>query len=176
MRKNSILIICMFIAAGLYLRAQNVADIERNWHQWRGPYMTGVSPAGDPPIEWSETKNVKWKTAIPGKGHSTPIIWENKIYISTSDGILIIDVSNPKNPEFISQTILGKYSHILEVSNGYAYSELYNKVSITNLNDPVNPKSVIDYYAHSSISSIAVNDDAVYVASNDLYSFSACSK
>lgn len=48
----------------------------QNWHQWRGPDANGVSPTGDPPIEWDQTRNVKWKAEIPGHGKSTPIIWE----------------------------------------------------------------------------------------------------
>jgi outer membrane protein assembly factor BamB len=84
MRKSAVLIIGLFIAAGFYLGAQNAADVEKNWHQWRGPYMTGVSPDGDPPIEWNETHNVKWKTPIPGKGHATPIVWEDKIFVLTA--------------------------------------------------------------------------------------------
>lgn len=84
MKKSAILVGCLFVVAGLYLQAQSASDIEKNWHQWRGPFMTGLSPDGDPPIEWGETKNVKWKTAIPGKGHSTPIIWGDKIFILTA--------------------------------------------------------------------------------------------
>ena len=59
-------------------RAQN------NWPQWRGPNGTGAIEKGDPPIEFSETKNLKWKTAIPGKGHATPIVWEDNIILQTA--------------------------------------------------------------------------------------------
>ena len=54
------------------------------WPQWRGPLGTGVAPSGDPPIEWSEDKNVHWKIAIPGKGHSTPIIWGDRVFITSA--------------------------------------------------------------------------------------------
>jgi outer membrane protein assembly factor BamB len=54
------------------------------WPQWRGPLATGVSPHADPPIEWSETKNVRWKVALPGKGHSTPVIWGNRVFVTTA--------------------------------------------------------------------------------------------
>lgn len=57
---------------------------KKNWPQWRGPNENGVAPMGNPPIEWSETKNVKWKIEIPGKGHATPIIWEDKIFVQTA--------------------------------------------------------------------------------------------
>ena len=57
---------------------------ESNWPQWRGPLGTGVAPNADPPVEWSETKNIRWKVALPGKGHSTPIVWRDRIYLTTA--------------------------------------------------------------------------------------------
>jgi len=57
---------------------------DTNWPQWRGPLGTGVSPTGDPPVEFSETKNVRWKIPIPGKGHSTPVIWGEQIYLTAA--------------------------------------------------------------------------------------------
>lgn len=57
---------------------------DQNWAQWRGPLGTGAAPDADPPIEWSETKNVRWKTVLPGKGHSTPIVWGNRLFLTTA--------------------------------------------------------------------------------------------
>ena len=67
------------------LTAQNInSEHEKYWPQWRGPYANGVSPNGNPPIEWSENKNVQWKIEIPGRGHATPVIWGDQIFISTA--------------------------------------------------------------------------------------------
>jgi outer membrane protein assembly factor BamB len=55
-----------------------------NWPAWRGPLATGASPDANPPIEWSETKNVKWKVAVPGRGSATPIVWEHQIFLLTA--------------------------------------------------------------------------------------------
>ncbi len=55
-----------------------------DWPQWRGPQANGVTATATPPVEWSETKNVKWKVKVPGKGHSTPIILGDKIYLTTA--------------------------------------------------------------------------------------------
>lgn len=55
-----------------------------NWPQWRGPLGTGAALKGNPPIEFSETQNLKWKTEIPGKGNATPIVWEDKIIVQTA--------------------------------------------------------------------------------------------
>lgn len=55
-----------------------------NWTQWRGPLGTGESPSAKPPVRWSETENLRWKTAIPGRGHSTPIVWQDHVFVTTA--------------------------------------------------------------------------------------------
>ncbi len=59
-------------------------NFENNWHHWRGPHVTGAAVNANPPTTWSETANIRWKVRIPGMGHATPIIWEDKIYIQTA--------------------------------------------------------------------------------------------
>ena len=63
-------------------------EIESNnqayWPHWRGPQATGVSPSGNPPVKWDENKNIRWKTVLPGKGHATPIIWGETIFVTTA--------------------------------------------------------------------------------------------
>ena len=46
--------------------------------------MTGVSRTAKPPIEWSETKNIKWKVEIPGRGSSSPVVWNDRVYLLTA--------------------------------------------------------------------------------------------
>ncbi len=55
-----------------------------NWAQWRGPLNSGVSESAQPPLTWSETENIKWKVAIDGNGTSTPIIWDEKVFVLTA--------------------------------------------------------------------------------------------
>jgi outer membrane protein assembly factor BamB len=69
---NLVLLACVSTT----LCAQNNA-----WPQWRGPLGIGVAPTANPPLKWSETENVKWKVAIPGKGTSTPAVWNDKIFV-----------------------------------------------------------------------------------------------
>ena len=52
-----------------------------SWPQWRGPLATGVSPTAEPPTEWSETKNIRWKVELPGYGSASPIVWDDHIFI-----------------------------------------------------------------------------------------------
>jgi hypothetical protein len=56
---------------------------KNNWSQWRGPEGNGVSSETNVPAEWSDTKNIKWKTPIPGRGHSSPVVWGNRIFLTT---------------------------------------------------------------------------------------------
>lgn len=55
------------------------------WGQWRGPLATGAAPKADPPVEWSETKNIRWKTKLPGLGHSSPVVWGSLVFVTTAE-------------------------------------------------------------------------------------------
>jgi hypothetical protein len=71
------------VAAAFVLapRAATNTPAERFWPQWRGPYATGVSKLATPPTEWSESKNVRWKTEIPGRGSASPVVWGDKVFV-----------------------------------------------------------------------------------------------
>jgi hypothetical protein len=71
------------ISSAAFAQLPNSAALD-NWPQWRGPLSSGVAPHGDPPTEWSETKNVKWKIKVPGDSTATPIIWGDKIFLTTA--------------------------------------------------------------------------------------------
>lgn len=58
-----------------------------NWPQWRGPTADGHSSETGLPASWSATENVLWKTPLPGLGTSTPIIWGDKIFVTSQLGI-----------------------------------------------------------------------------------------
>ena len=60
------------------------ADSDSYWPQWRGPLASGASLNANPPVEWSETKNVKWKVALPGAGTATPVVWGDRVFILTA--------------------------------------------------------------------------------------------
>ena len=57
---------------------------DRFWPQWRGPHATGVSKTATPPLEWSDTKNIRWKVEIPGRGSASPIVWGDRVYVLTA--------------------------------------------------------------------------------------------
>ena len=52
------------------------------WPTWRGPAGDGISPEKEIPLTWSATENVKWKTPLPEPGDSSPIVWDDKIFVT----------------------------------------------------------------------------------------------
>jgi len=61
------------------------ADAE-NWPGFRGPQASGVSTDKNPPAKWSDSENLKWKTALPGPGSSSPIVWGDKVFVTCYSG------------------------------------------------------------------------------------------
>ncbi|MGA2067077.1 MAG: PQQ-binding-like beta-propeller repeat protein [Thermoguttaceae bacterium] len=81
------------VLASLEAPAEDSAD----WPRWRGPRDNGSTTAGVYPVKWDATANVLWKTALPGKGSSTPIVWKRRIYLTApvegKDALLAFDWS-----------------------------------------------------------------------------------
>ena len=55
-----------------------------NWPQFRGPGATGISEGKGLPVSWSSEKNVVWKVDIPGRGWSSPVVWGDKVFLTTA--------------------------------------------------------------------------------------------
>src|SRR5262245_32161362 len=68
----------------LWLAACGAASSSESWPQFRGPDGNGVATGTDIAWQWSEKENVRWKTAIPGKGFSSPVILSNQIWMTTA--------------------------------------------------------------------------------------------
>ena len=86
--------------------AQSAEQAAANWHQWRGPDATGVSRTATPPVSWSETNNVKWKTPIDGTGRGGPIVWNDRVFLVSAiktdrvDSDLVPPEKQPKSNFF----------------------------------------------------------------------------
>jgi outer membrane protein assembly factor BamB len=97
----------VIVLLALYVSIAHAADPLDNWGQWRGPLADGTAPRGNPPVEWSKDKNIKWKTPLASKGSATPIVWGDQVFVP-----VVIDTgraadanSLPKpNPQFEKKT------------------------------------------------------------------------
>jgi outer membrane protein assembly factor BamB len=56
-----------------------------NWPQWRGPTGQGISQESDVPLRWSASENVKWKVKLPAQGNSTPIVWGDRVFLTSAE-------------------------------------------------------------------------------------------
>jgi outer membrane protein assembly factor BamB len=96
LRTTSLLGTLLIAIASTPCKAQQVIDPEaKNWHHWRGPLANGVAPRGNPPITWSESENILWKVPIEGYGKSTPIIWDDKVFLLTAIDTNKVDANLP---------------------------------------------------------------------------------
>ncbi len=80
-RLKAVAALSCLLAGVAAARGDTAPDLSRAWAQWRGPMADGVAPDADPPVEWSETKNVRWKVPLPGKGHSSPIVAGDRVFL-----------------------------------------------------------------------------------------------
>ncbi|QDT26974.1 outer membrane biogenesis protein BamB [Gimesia panareensis] len=72
-------------ASGVSLSDSDVPDLSRSWPGWRGPERNGHAPDQDLPVQWNESKNVLWRTDIPGRGHSSPVVIGDQVLLATAD-------------------------------------------------------------------------------------------
>ncbi len=58
---------------------------EEDWPWWRGAHRNGHTQAADVPLEWSESRNIVWRTDLPGRGHASPVIVGDRIFLPTAE-------------------------------------------------------------------------------------------
>lgn len=92
------------VIVSFFLSIQAFAE---DWPEFRGPTGQGISDERGLPLTWSESKNVKWKTAIPGKGWSSPAILGDRIWLTTAtdDGKSLRAICVDRNSGAITQNI-----------------------------------------------------------------------
>ena len=95
--KHSVLPLALFLLANIHAQdADILPDQIDYWPQWRGPQASGVAPTAHPPLEWSETRNIKWKIDLPGKGSSSPIVWGDYVFVTAALPSGSGDVNGPR--------------------------------------------------------------------------------
>src|SRR5206468_7155586 len=82
-RSLSLLILVLLLSRGDTRSFGSTASNDGDWPRWRGPFETGMA-RGDAPTTWSDSKNIKWKIPIPGRGHSSPVLWGDQIFVTTA--------------------------------------------------------------------------------------------
>ena len=76
--------VCFAAACSVVVQAGEI--LERDWPWWRGPECNGIAhPDQNPPMTWSESENIAWKSPIPGRGHGSPIVVGDRVLLTAAD-------------------------------------------------------------------------------------------
>ncbi len=120
-------IVCLGLFA-LSLLAAPLPCLAENWGRWRGPRGDGTSAEKNVPTVWDgETgKNIRWKTEIPGQGHASPIVWNDRVYQVTckresTERVLMCLDADTGNPKW-ERTVLKSKLETKHRLNSYASS------------------------------------------------------
>jgi outer membrane protein assembly factor BamB len=113
------------------------------WPQWRGPHANGSTAVGEYPVKW-DADHVRWKVKLPGKGSSSPIVWADRIYLTTpaegQDAVMAFDFSGqtlwqtklgPESPP--KHRTLGSSSNASPVTDGEALYVYFKSGTLASL-------------------------------------------
>ena len=117
LKNGATVLICLLF---LTIIASSFAE---NWPQWRGPRNDGTSRETDVPIHWSRTENVKWRFLLPGEGASTPVVWNDNIFLTSAEGDALVLLCISTDGELRWKRTLGQGNRVVRGGEGnYAAS------------------------------------------------------
>lgn len=104
MKLMSVLAVAVLIP--LTVNGADEATVAQDWLRFRGDNGAGISPCGQtPPIQWSETRNLRWKVDLPGPGSSSPIVVGDRVFVTCWSGYAV-DRGNPGQQEDLRRHLL----------------------------------------------------------------------
>ncbi len=113
-----------FLGGLLVLACGAGAALAEHWPSWRGLEYDGVSREQNLPTEWSETRNLAWKTALPGMGGSTPAIWGERIFLTSGhDKNLVLLCINTKGEILWERSLAGSTRDVVKREGGIQANE-----------------------------------------------------
>src|SRR5262245_6540217 len=128
-------VLCLAAGSTLVCRGEN-------WPHWRGPEFNGGTGEKNLPADFSKTENVKWLAALPGTSAATPIIWEDKVFISSAD-----DKTKTLRALCLDR-VSGKELWNQEVAVGFGFDERSNFASPSAVTDG---KVVVYLYGNGNL-------------------------
>ena len=137
----------LIAVALLFFEAESTVANE-SWTEFRGPTGQGHSTADNLPVEWSETSNVRWKTSIPGEGHSSPVILGNRIWLTTA---IVEKLSAEEKAERLKGNRMAKQLNLARrvslraVCVNRADGKLLYNIELFDVEDPIPVHSLNSY-------------------------------
>lgn len=109
------------ILAVIFLSVAGVAAAE-NWPHWRGPRNDGTSLETGLPIQWSSTENVLWRLPLPGAAGATPVVWDDRIFLTSAEGSDLVLLCIGTDGELLWKRTLGTGNRNVHGGEGNAAS------------------------------------------------------
>ncbi|QDU62198.1 outer membrane biogenesis protein BamB [Planctomycetes bacterium Pan216] len=107
------------LALVLTLVGTSLAD---NWPAWRGPQRDGISKESNPPTTWSKTDNVRWRLPLPGPAGSTPIVWGERIFLTSAEGNATVLLCVDTDGKILWKRPLGEGNKVVRKGEGNSAS------------------------------------------------------
>ncbi len=97
----------LLISAVFYWANPIAESFAEDWPQWRGPQNNGVSAETGLPAKWSPTENVKWRLDLPGPAPSTPVVWGDRIFLTSADGDNLVLICASSDGKLLWKKVVG---------------------------------------------------------------------
>ncbi len=111
----------LVVTAGLLISSHPRAAAE-NWPQWRGAKLDGVSHETGLPLTWSKTENIAWRVPLPGPGGATPVIWKDRIFLSSTEGDQLVLLCVQTSGKVLWKRVVSEGNKVVRGDEGNAAS------------------------------------------------------
>jgi len=152
----------LFMGLGLTTFANIHSEESARWPQFRGPTGQGLALDSHPPKTWDAGKNIRWKTDLPGLGHSSPVIWDNQIWMTTSslDGKELSLIGLDRSD--------GKLLHQIPLFSIGSVVEIHNKNSHASPTPVVAEGRVYAHFGTNGTAAVDTSDGTILWKSEEL--------
>ncbi|HEX9654330.1 MAG TPA: PQQ-binding-like beta-propeller repeat protein, partial [bacterium] len=97
----------ILVSAVFYWVTPIAVSFAEDWPQWRGPQNNGVSAETGLPAKWSPTEKLKWRLELPGPAPSTPVVWGDRLFLTSADGDNLVLICASSAGKLLWQKVVG---------------------------------------------------------------------
>ena len=110
------------VVFGIVLLTTVGSAVAENWPHWRGPRNDGTSPETNLPVKWSKTENILWRLPLPGPAGATPVVWEDRIFLTSAEGDELVLLCVSTEGKILWKRTLGSGNRVVRGGEGNSAS------------------------------------------------------